>query len=221
MNSERRPRAFDGRSPLRWALLCWPCALCCVVAARQFWAATERSLSPWKGGGFGMFATTDNPSARVVHCAGVTAEGEEVVVRFGSLPPGARLSPGVLRRLQTYPTQQDLDELVRTLAQLEYVHADTSSVYLHNSLLAQNPVLGERVPAPRLWPVRVVTAKDERRAGHRSAQVVRLARVEASAWRVRFAVSDHSLRVELMLPPVHADNPTVGGTAASLEAGEP
>lgn len=41
-----------------------PLALLCAVAIVQLFNSQVRSLTPWKGGGFGMFASIDAPSIR-------------------------------------------------------------------------------------------------------------------------------------------------------------
>jgi hypothetical protein len=41
-----------------------PVSLLVVVAGAQVTLATTAGLSPWKGGGFGMFATTDDAGRR-------------------------------------------------------------------------------------------------------------------------------------------------------------
>jgi hypothetical protein len=43
-----------------------PTALLVVVAITQVLLAKTANLSPWKGGGFGMFATTDGTASRYV-----------------------------------------------------------------------------------------------------------------------------------------------------------
>ena len=49
----------------RWRM--WiPAALLVVVASTQIVLARTADLSPWKGGGFGMFATSDGTSTRFV-----------------------------------------------------------------------------------------------------------------------------------------------------------
>jgi hypothetical protein len=41
--------------------------LLAVVAAGQLWLAHARALTPWCGGGFGMFSTVDGWGARHLH----------------------------------------------------------------------------------------------------------------------------------------------------------
>jgi len=44
-----------------------PPALLVAVALHQLWLAHTEQLTPWCGGGFGMFSTTDGRFARHVH----------------------------------------------------------------------------------------------------------------------------------------------------------
>jgi len=53
--------------PRRVALLAWIApGLLIVVATVQLALALTSELTPWKGGGFGMFATVDEPGNRVL-----------------------------------------------------------------------------------------------------------------------------------------------------------
>jgi hypothetical protein len=71
----------------RWRV--WlPAVLLFVVAAMQIVLAKTLDLSPWKGGGFGMFATLDGTSFRHVR----------VFVE----------APGLLEELEIAPSQQRL-----------------------------------------------------------------------------------------------------------------
>lgn len=52
-----------------------PVTLLFLVAAVQLNLVVHHELDPWKGGGFGMFSTIDNPSTRVLRVVAVTADG--------------------------------------------------------------------------------------------------------------------------------------------------
>ena len=79
-----------------------PVVLLVAIAAVQVWLASTRSLSPWKGGGFGMFSSTDGGAVRHarihVESAGksreitVTPSLEAAVARAEQFP-----SPALLR----------------------------------------------------------------------------------------------------------------------------
>ncbi|MCB9749224.1 MAG: hypothetical protein H6713_04360 [Myxococcales bacterium] len=78
-----RQRLLTGAAPLALA----------VVAALQLTAAHVYGLSPWKGGGFGMFSTVDSPSARFVVLALVTEDGARPV----PVPDAARREAAAAR----------------------------------------------------------------------------------------------------------------------------
>jgi hypothetical protein len=52
-------------------------ALLIAVAVQQVALASFLCLNPWKGGGFGMFATTDRGGLRDVRAFSLTPKGEE------------------------------------------------------------------------------------------------------------------------------------------------
>ncbi len=79
----------------------WPAAILCLVATVQIALAQLGGLSPWLGGGFGMFATIDSRSER--HLAAlletpglrrpvrIPGELEDLALRTRVLPTEARL----------------------------------------------------------------------------------------------------------------------------------
>jgi hypothetical protein len=76
------------------ALRLLPCWLLVVVALHQLLLVHARDLSPWLGGGFGMFSTTDVGSARHVHVY--------------------LLRPGLEREVRVQPQQEPIE--IRALA---------------------------------------------------------------------------------------------------------
>ena len=89
-----------------------PVALLTVVAANQFWLARTQFLSPWSGGGFGMFSSTDAPDNRHLHVF-VQNEG---IRREVMIPRD--LKDKVLRAT-TLPTTERLGTLAAKLALIE------------------------------------------------------------------------------------------------------
>jgi hypothetical protein len=65
--------------PRRVLVACIPSALLCVVALHQAYRVSREGLTPWKGGGFGMFSTIDSQAERFVRLS-VTTEGGETFV---------------------------------------------------------------------------------------------------------------------------------------------
>lgn len=82
---------------LRWL----PPALLVAVALNQLWLAFSADLTPWCGGGFGMFSTSDGRSSRHLHAWAlgpsvrieleIPIELDERVQAAAALPSDARL----------------------------------------------------------------------------------------------------------------------------------
>ena len=86
-----------------------PGALLLGVAGQQIALTRSAGLSPWSGGGFGMFATTDAGPTRHLHA---------FVLRPGlrrEIDP-ARLEPDLLRRVLTLPSESNLRAVAEELA---------------------------------------------------------------------------------------------------------
>jgi len=100
------------------------------IACLQLYLAHVHDLTPWKGGGFGMFSTVDSQGARFLRIYLLTAEGEFPV----EVPPSMKSMAGEIRYL---PTSGRLFGLAHELAQASWVSYD-------------NDVLGQ--PLERLDP---------------------------------------------------------------------
>jgi hypothetical protein len=94
-----------------------PALLLVAVACLQIFAAKTGTLSPWLGGGFGMFATTDSPARRHLHAV--------------ALRPGLRQELEIPRGLERemrkalgHPTPDRLRALARGLEAIESAEGD-------------------------------------------------------------------------------------------------
>jgi hypothetical protein len=106
MPSDRQAVDAGERPPL-WAFL--PCAVLVGVGLLQIVTALRTDLTPWKGGGFGMFATSDTGANRQVRAYAVFDDGE----RRLSLPRGR----DPLRRVMlNHPTEQRVGAYASALA---------------------------------------------------------------------------------------------------------
>lgn len=79
-------------------LLGWlPCFILLVVAANHFILTNTQHLSPWLGGGFGMFASTDVGPSRRIEVTAISKNGDETPVtlkrRYKDLKHKARALP--------------------------------------------------------------------------------------------------------------------------------
>ncbi len=112
-----------GRSRDTLLLLAVP-ALLCAVAAVQLYLVEQRSLSRWKGGGFGMFSTVDSPSARFLRIYLKSDEGEVPVL----VPDEVR---ELSHKVRVMPSQRRLAELADTLRNGTWVHLSVVSATQH------------------------------------------------------------------------------------------
>jgi hypothetical protein len=83
-----------------------PVGLLLAVAALQLTLARTAGLSPWKGGGFGMFSTTDDAGRRRVRVFVSAPERSEEM----AIPPSLE---DLARRAAVLPTDAALSRLAR------------------------------------------------------------------------------------------------------------
>lgn len=93
-------------------------AILCTVALIQMVLVYRFDLTPWKGGGFGMFSTVDSLEARYVKIFLVMGERS-----IPAIPPPS-LSADYLR-VQALPTQVGIDALAVRLAQSSWIDTAT------------------------------------------------------------------------------------------------
>ncbi len=89
-----------------------PVALLLTVACAQVILARTADLSPWKGGGFGMFSTTDDAARRYVRVFVSAAERSEEIAISPSLEDAAK-------RAAVLPTDVELSRLARRVVERE------------------------------------------------------------------------------------------------------
>lgn len=110
------------------------------VALHQAWLASSRDLTPWKGGGFGMFSTVDAGESRAFRTELILAEA-----RFG-----ARDAPhsSMRRRARNLPTTERLSAYADRLL-TERWRIDPKSIAHLPHRRSEGPI---RVPMLRRLP---------------------------------------------------------------------
>jgi hypothetical protein len=98
------------RSWERWVRFV-PALLLVGVAAHQIFLTNTAGLSPWSGGGFGMFSTTDAGAARHLH-AFVMRPG---IQREARIPEAMK---DWAQRVATFPSDPNLQAFALALADL-------------------------------------------------------------------------------------------------------
>jgi hypothetical protein len=166
------------------------------VAVLQLTLAHTANLSPWKGGGFGMFAAVDSPSMRIVAAEGLDAQGN--VIRFDLL---AELDPVIERRMRVFPKRSDLELLAPQLVGQTVVPTARRQQFILQSLHAETPdavslreANGLATPLYRLYDEGEPAPREPR-----SLQAVRL-----QWWRLRFDPSQNRIYSEPISAAVEA-----------------
>lgn len=129
-----------------------PSLLLVAVAAAQMALSLNAGLSPWKGGGFGMFASNDGLPFRSVRVfVEAPSRSEEILIPPSLLPAAAAAV--------TFPRPQALESLARGIAARERRYArDVETVRVEVSRTVFSPTL-EVTRAPlRTLTVHVGTA---------------------------------------------------------------
>ena len=89
-----------------------PSALLVAIALLQIGLARGAALSPWKGGGFGMFASTDGGLQRSLRLFAIAPERSEEL----TIPSSLRTEAA---RATMYPSERRLARLARLVADRE------------------------------------------------------------------------------------------------------
>lgn len=96
-------------------------AVLAAVALTQVVLTQTRDLTPWKGGGFGMFSSVDLESHRAVRAYLGTPDGEVPAVL--TAPDGvSAVSEDTVVRARNLPTPASLDAVVAEVAGHEWVY---------------------------------------------------------------------------------------------------
>jgi hypothetical protein len=162
--------------------------LLAAVAMLQIAVVWLSQLTPWKGGGFGMFSTVDSADARFVKIYVRTSTGE-----WGALWPPSEAD--AIRKLQGAPTVSDLERLASRLSRAVWVDRDAGPG--HTGPLPGAARRGVRALGPdEVWPD--------------SRWIVEAVAVRAEVWRYRYVASEGKLLAEMALTAtasVHSPGP--------------
>ncbi|MEM7007632.1 MAG: hypothetical protein AAF462_00690 [Thermodesulfobacteriota bacterium] len=89
-----------------------------AVALTHIYYAKSADLTPWKGGGFGMFCTVDSKQARYFRLYLIDEKGDKIPVQIPSK------FKNEVSKLKAIPTQSGLEKLTNQISELTWI--DTS-----------------------------------------------------------------------------------------------
>jgi hypothetical protein len=98
-----------------------------AVAAHQVWLATTSDLTPWKGGGFGMFASVDRLNNRAIHGVFETEDRSFAFVLNDLESEASRAQTKVVTNARGLPDERRVAPLAELIAQAEWrVNGETA-----------------------------------------------------------------------------------------------
>ena len=171
----------------RWTSWVVPSLLLSVALTQMFLAQTQ-NLSPWKGGGFGMFSTVDSPGMRFLSVRALDQRGEEIQVVLEDVP-----SRRELRKFASLPRQSFLEKLGEWLMDQEFVPIENHLTATARTLAAQNPGLSLSEADALFADLPIYRVRRTGDPEPTLGGVRRLGAVRVEAWRLR--VEAETLRV--------------------------
>ncbi len=118
------------RRPLKtaWIVYRWAVPLLLIsVALRQIILVYTVGLTPWKGGGFGMFSSVDKARSRLIVVRAITSTGQPIKIEFNSA--NHIFSSSKLKLLKTIPQTELLQELAYKLLDAQLRPTKKEGVY--------------------------------------------------------------------------------------------
>lgn len=159
------------------------------VAGWHSYQVETKGLTPWEGGGFGMFSTVDKREARFVRCYLITPE-QEVLVRT---PPHLDT---YVDRLRAMPTQKRAGHLAQFMAQSTWVASED---------VPENVSADHTVPPGRY---RYLSPSD---TSSRARATVEAVRVEV--WQYQFVSQPYRLEAHPLFAVTREAPPSEGPNA--------
>jgi hypothetical protein len=188
--------------------------LLCAIACLQIFLALTKSLSPWKGGGFGMFSTVDSPDARFLRIYLINGNEETAVL----LPDHLKT---LGRELQTIPSAALASDLAQRLAQGTWTpyrmtdpvrhYQNTQASRDDDSLTGlagpadATPTSGNSADMVKTLPdgqvifPKLLRMREKGRPGSKGEEAVAFQRVRVEVWRYSLDVAASQLKAAKFL----------------------
>jgi hypothetical protein len=188
-----------------------PATILVLVALLQIYLTHTANLSPWKGGGFGMFGVIDAPTMRVIQAEAFDQHGHSI-----QLDVYSALDDRTIRRIRTLPRLSDLEQIAPQFVTQAVVPTTLARQAVYEKVQLENPdLLGDQnLPPDRVTSslpdlpthplaqplYRLKTMYDpDVPAAVKTVKAIRL-----QWWRLRFDQVQHRLWVEPLSQVVEA-----------------
>lgn len=103
------------------------------VALLQIYLAVTANLTPWKGGGFGMFATIDSSAMRIIQAEGIEQNGEVLTLDLVNA-----VDEQTWRRIRALPRTLALEQIAPQLLTYTFVPTTIRQQAAYKKLQADN-----------------------------------------------------------------------------------
>lgn len=157
------------------------------------------NLSPWKGGGFGMFAAIDAPDMRVLKVDGITTQDDtiKIDVPFSGNGEYGPYTNSLELELLTMPTESGLKSLAELLVNDSYSSHDEGESMFYEHL--NTPLdTTEQIPGDYYRPFYSYESPNG------LSDIVELKSVRLQLLRIIYKSETHSLVYEEYLQPYSA-----------------
>jgi hypothetical protein len=163
-----------------------------TIASIQFYFAHAYELTPWKGGGFGMFSTVDALDTRFLKIFLITPNG--------AIPADV---PANLEqdktRIRSLPTPSRIAALAEAMARGTWIDCDIRRREVFAKVTGA-PSSDASSPATRsTGKPRMVRQLEPDEVAHSSAEIVEFSSIRVEFWRYRFDPGDAILRAGKVL----------------------
>lgn len=166
-----------------------------IIAINQIRMAHFDLLSPWMGGGFGMFAANNAPNVRILVVRGFTGEGDGKLLEFLPLElESTKLSTNYALKLQAYPNLEGLKKVSVAMANTKFVKRLN---YKKHSVATS---LGWNYDDPIYQPVNSLRLKELKE------KTFEFSVVTASIYEFQYNKSEHSMQLVEILKYRHDRN---------------
>lgn len=172
-----------------------------LVALLQFYLARTANLSPWKGGGFGMFAAVDSPSMRVLAAEGLATDGQ--LIRLDALDS---LDDSNYRRILSLPRQIHLEQIASELISEKFVPQNIQRQTTFEKLRRENPKFALQVSEILLENQPLYRLKTPQDPMLLNDSVKTLKAIRLQWWSLRFDKNQNRLWTEPLSQPVEIGN---------------
>ena len=159
-----------------------------IVALNQIRLAQFGLLSPWKGGGFGMFASNAGPDMRVLLVQGIDESGDYHLLQFFQEELlEESWTRGYAQRLQTFPNLEGLMKVSKAMAKAHYVKRLN---YGKHSVAMR---LGWEYNDPVFQPINSI------KLASLEEKTYQFKSIKTSIYEFKYTKSEHSLKFEEIL----------------------